>query len=144
MTGMTVGFALCGSFCTIDKAIIQMENLVKESAEVIPIMSEIVQTCSTRFGDAESRIKRIETITQKEVLKTIKRRHTVKEFYDAYAIAREVGFDKVTVGNGITLTASDGVIDAHAVIGDTIRAKTNFIVGSTTVYNGKINAYRLC
>lgn len=30
-----------------------------------------------------------------DVLKTIKRRHTVKEFYDAYAIAREVGFDNI-------------------------------------------------
>lgn len=30
-----------------------------------------------------------------DVLHTIKRRHTVKEFYDAYNLAREVGFDNI-------------------------------------------------
>ena len=72
MTGLKIGFALCGSFCTIDKAIIQMEKLIEESAEVIPIMSEIVQSSSTRFGDAESREKRIIEITQKEIYTTEK------------------------------------------------------------------------
>lgn len=41
MTGMKVGFALCGSFCTIDKALIEMERLVKEGAEIIPIAFQV-------------------------------------------------------------------------------------------------------
>ena len=72
MTGMKIGFALCGSFCTIDKAIMEMERLVQEGADVIPIMSEIVENTSTRFGDAKTRLERVKKITEKEILKTIK------------------------------------------------------------------------
>lgn len=72
MTGMTIGFALCGSFCTIDKAIIEMEHLIYEGAEIIPILSEITQITDTRFGEAKKRIERIEKITNNKVLKTIK------------------------------------------------------------------------
>lgn len=115
MTGMTVGFALCGSFCTIDKAIIQMENLVKESAEVIPIMSEIVQSCSTRFGDADSRIKRIEKITEKEVLKTIKDVEPIgpKGLLDLLIIAPCTGNTLSKIALGVTDSTVTMAAKAH-------------------------------
>jgi len=34
-----IGFVLTGSFCTFKNTIIQMENIIREGAEVIPIMS---------------------------------------------------------------------------------------------------------
>lgn len=115
MTGMKVGFALCGSFCTIDKAIIQMENLVKNSAEVIPIMSEIVQSCSTRFGDAESRIKRIEKITEKEILKTIKDVEPIgpKGLLDLLIIAPCTGNTISKIAMGITDSTVTMAAKAH-------------------------------
>ena len=36
---LKIGFALTGSFCTFSKTIPKIKELVKEGAEVIPIMS---------------------------------------------------------------------------------------------------------
>lgn len=115
MTGMKVGFALCGSFCTIDKAIIQIENLVKNSAEVIPIMSEIVQNCSTRFGDAQSRMDRIERITKKEILKTITEVEPIgpKGLLDLLIIAPCTGNTLSKLAMGITDTTVAMAAKAH-------------------------------
>ena len=37
----TVGFAMCGSFCTFKKAMGVLEKLTQTGANVIPIMSEM-------------------------------------------------------------------------------------------------------
>ena len=62
MTGVRVGFVMCGSFCTFAKALVQMEELVKKGYEVIPIMSYNAYSTDTRFGKAEEHIKRIEEL----------------------------------------------------------------------------------
>ena len=48
---MTIGFALCGSYCTFDKVFPAMEALAREH-RVVPIFSENVQRTDTRFGSA--------------------------------------------------------------------------------------------
>jgi len=115
MTGMKVGFALCGSFCTIDKAIIEMEHLVNEGAEIIPIMSEIVQTTSTRFGDAKPRMERVEKITEKKVLKTIKEVEPIgpKGMLDLLIIAPCTGNTISKIAAGITDTTVTMAAKAH-------------------------------
>lgn len=115
MTGLKIGFALCGSFCTIDKAIIQMEKLIEQSAEVIPIMSEIVQTASTRFGDAESREKRIKEITEKDILKTINQVEPIgpKGLLDLLIIAPCTGNTLSKIAMGITDTTVTMAAKAH-------------------------------
>lgn len=40
MDQLRVGFALCGSFCTLSKALIQMRELKALGADIFPIMSE--------------------------------------------------------------------------------------------------------
>ena len=57
LEGMTIGFALTGSFCTFAKVFPEIEALVNAGAKVIPIMSEISYTTDTRFGKAEEHIK---------------------------------------------------------------------------------------
>ena len=37
----TIGFAMCGSFCTFKKAMGVLEKLTQTGANVIPIMSEM-------------------------------------------------------------------------------------------------------
>ena len=49
-----------GSFCMYEKIFIQMENLSKEGAELIPIFSDASQTTDCRFGKAEEFIKHAE------------------------------------------------------------------------------------
>ena len=57
----TVGFALCGSFCTFKKVIPQMKKLVDDGYKVIPIMSHTAYTTDTRFGKAEDLINEVES-----------------------------------------------------------------------------------
>lgn len=66
-----VGFVLTGSFCTFKNTIIQMENMIKEGAEVIPIMSQHAYELDTKFGKASDFIKQIEELTQKKIIHTI-------------------------------------------------------------------------
>ena len=49
----TIGFAMCGSFCTFKKAMGVLEKLTQTGANVIPIMSEMSYNTDTRFGKAE-------------------------------------------------------------------------------------------
>ena len=59
LKNIKIGFALTGSFCTFEKTIEQMENLVKLGAEVIPIMSNNSYTLDTKFGNALEHINKI-------------------------------------------------------------------------------------
>ena len=54
---MTIGFAVCGSFCTFSEVFPIMATLAKEYT-VIPIFSQISYTTDTRFGTAQSYIER--------------------------------------------------------------------------------------
>ena len=65
---LKVGFAMTASFCTFSRVIPQMEKLLASGIDVIPIMSEKSATTDTRFGTAEDFIKRIKTITGKDIL----------------------------------------------------------------------------
>ena len=72
MEKITVGYAMCGSYCTFDKAIAQMEVLKNMGYDILPIMSENASTIDTRFGDARDIIKRVESISGKKIINTIK------------------------------------------------------------------------
>ena len=71
MKDLSVGFALCGSFCTFNKALEQMRLLVQAGAAVTPIMSENAYSTDTRFGTAEYFKKEIEDICGKKTVHTI-------------------------------------------------------------------------
>lgn len=58
---MTIGFALCGSYCTYDRVFPVIEALSKEN-KVIPILSEAAYATDSRFGTAEHWKRRLEEI----------------------------------------------------------------------------------
>ena len=58
---MTIGFALCGSYCTYDRVFPVIEALSKEN-KVIPILSEAAYATDSRFGTAEHWKQRLEEI----------------------------------------------------------------------------------
>lgn len=58
---MNVGFAMCGSFCTFEKAFPVMEALTKEH-RVIPIFSFNAAGIDTRFGIAQAHLQRAEQL----------------------------------------------------------------------------------
>lgn len=71
LKNVKIGFALTGSFCTFEKTIEQIKNLVNLGAEVIPIMSYNSYKLDTKFGIALQHINKIQEITGKEIIHTI-------------------------------------------------------------------------
>ncbi|MFS0782247.1 dipicolinate synthase subunit B [Bacillus sp. 1P06AnD] len=71
LKGRRIGFGVTGSHCTYDAVFPEIERLVNEGAEVIPIVTATVQHTNTRFGDGEDWVKRFETITGHKVIDSI-------------------------------------------------------------------------
>jgi dipicolinate synthase subunit B len=69
--GKRIGFGLTGSHCTYDAVFPEIERLVNNGAEVIPIVTSTVMNTETRFGKGEDWIKRIENVTGHKVIDSI-------------------------------------------------------------------------
>ena len=59
MEHKTVGFAVCGSFCTHGQVLKELEKLVQLYETVIPIASEISAFTDTRFGTSDDLMERL-------------------------------------------------------------------------------------
>jgi len=68
----TVGFALCGSYCTHAEALAQLDILLQKGYDVVPIMSERVWETDTRFGTARALRQSVEAKCGNEIIHTIK------------------------------------------------------------------------
>lgn len=66
-----IGYAFCGSFCTLEQSCKQLESLLALGYEVQPIMSETVYSTDTRFGNAASWRMRITTLCSRPIIHTI-------------------------------------------------------------------------
>ncbi|KKK39552.1 dipicolinate synthase subunit B [Mesobacillus campisalis] len=71
LKGKRIGFGLTGSHCTYDAVFPEIEKLVKEGADVVPVVSYTVQSTDTRFGNGEDWVKRIEELTGNQVINSI-------------------------------------------------------------------------
>lgn len=105
--GKKIGFALTGSFCTIDNVLIELERLVFLGAEVIPILSNSVAVINSRFGRAEDNRRRVELITGKPCIETIAEAEPIgpKKTLDLLLIAPCTGNTLGKIANGITDTS---------------------------------------
>ena len=70
MNKQTIGFALCGSFCTFRKTIEALRPLA-EAYHVIPILSGASYETDSRFGSAAEFREEIESICGERVLHTL-------------------------------------------------------------------------
>lgn len=66
----TIGFALCGSFCTFDRTFAALETLMQSYDNIIPIVSEATGQKDTRFGPAEHHMNRLRELCGREPLRT--------------------------------------------------------------------------
>lgn len=115
MSKETVGFALCGSFCTFKKVIPQMKKLVDDGYKVIPIMSHMAYTTDTRFGKARDFNKQIEEICKENIIYTISGAEPIgpKELLDILVIAPCTGNTLGKLANGISDTSVTLAVKAH-------------------------------
>ena len=71
MEEKTVGFAVCGSFCTHARAMEALEEVARRFAHVIPIVSQTVADTDTRFGAAHDLMREMMRICDHRVLTSI-------------------------------------------------------------------------
>lgn len=103
---MKIGFCLTGSFCTFKNTILEIKELVKVKANILPIMSYNAYKTDTKFGKAEEFIKEIEKITGNKIINTIKDAEPIgpKKLTDIMIIAPCSGNTIAKLSNGITDT----------------------------------------
>ena len=103
MQSKKIGFAVCGSFCTLQKAIAEVTVLKSLGYDVLPIVSDIVRTTDTRFGKAEDFIDTLERESGNKCIFTIKEAEPIgpKCLLDALIIAPCTGNTLAKLACGI-------------------------------------------
>ena len=89
LSGIKIGYGICGSFCTFKKAFASAESLVQQGAELFPIMSFNASNLSTRFGTAKDNLLKFENICNKKIINTIEDAEPIgpKEMFDILVVA---------------------------------------------------------
>lgn len=115
VNGKKIGYAMTGSFCTINEAMIEMERLAFLGADVYPILSTIVTSTNTRFGRADDLRRRIELLTGKSAIDTIADAEPIgpKRLLDLVIVAPCTGNTLGKIANGITDTPVTMATKAH-------------------------------
>jgi dipicolinate synthase subunit B len=110
----TVGFALCGSYCTFE-AVLAALGKTAELFDVVPIMSHNAAFTDTRFGTAESFRRRIEDICKRKVITTLVEAEPFgpKKLLDILVIAPATGNTIGKMTGGISDTAVTLAYKAH-------------------------------
>ncbi|KIL34284.1 dipicolinate synthase subunit B [Cohnella kolymensis] len=69
--GITVGYALAGSHCTLPEVMPQIQRFVDAGANVVPIVSSTIMTTDTRFGTSAHWQETLRNITGNELIASI-------------------------------------------------------------------------
>lgn len=111
---MTVGFALCGSFCTYASVFPVMAELAKKH-RVTPIFSQSAYTLDSRFGTAQSHIDRATAICGQPPLHTIPEVEPIgpKKLLDALVIAPCTGNTLAKLAHSIADTPVTMAAKSH-------------------------------
>ena len=110
-----IGFAMCGSFCTLKKSIEQMRLLRKNNFDIVPIMSFNAYSTNTRFGKATDIIDEIESICQKHIIHSIADAEPIgpKAMTDLMLIAPCTGNTLAKLSFAITDTPVTMAVKSH-------------------------------
>ena len=110
-----IGYAFCGSFCTLKKSFEYFEKMVLDKKEVLPIVSENVYTIDTRFQKAAEFCEFLEKTSGKKVIHTVADAEPLgpKISLDALIICPCTGNTLAKLANGITDTAVTMAAKAH-------------------------------
>lgn len=109
-----LGFAMCGSFCTLKSVIMQMSTLA-DDYDILPIMSQITYETDTRFGTADFFRLSVQDICKKDILHTVTDVEPIgpRDLTDIMLIAPCTGNTLAKLANGITDTAVTMAAKAH-------------------------------
>lgn len=142
MEKTTVGFALCGSFCTFSKAIKEMQHLALEKYDIVPIMSNTAYSTDTRFGKSEDINSKIKDICKKEIINSIKSAEPIgpKKICDVLAVVPCTGNTLGKIANGITDTPVTMAVKSQLRIGAPVvlALASNDALGASAQNIGKL------
>ncbi len=104
LEGKRIGFGITGSHCTYEEVFPQLNSLVQEGAEVVPVISNTVKFVDTKFGKAEDHVAKIEELTGKKVISTIPEAEPLgpKEPLDCMVVAPLTGNSLSKLANAMT------------------------------------------
>lgn len=105
-TARTVVFALCGSFCSIDTVLPQIQRLTARGWQVMPVLSVSAATQDTRFGTAAELRAKLEALTGRVPLDTLQQVEPLgpRKLADAMVIAPATGTTISLLAAGISST----------------------------------------
>ena len=142
MTNKTVGFAICGSFCTFGKVLDRLQTLCDAGFKIIPIMSYNAFSTDTRFGSADSVVQRLECMTGNKVISTLADAEPIgpKQLLDLLIVAPCTGntLAKLAVGiadTPVTLAVKSQLRNAKPVL---IGISTNDALGTAAANIGAL------
>lgn len=142
---MNIGFALCGSFCTYEKVFAAMEA-VASIHTVTPIFSQAAYTMDSRFGTAQSHIRKAADICGKDPLWTVPQVEPIgpKKLLDALVIAPCTGNTLAKLSHGIadgpvTMAAKSHLRNGRPVV---VAVSTNDALAGAAENIGKLLARR--
>ena len=115
MEQVKVGFAFCGSFCTLSTAMAALEQGKARFGDVTPIVSEPAAANDTRFGPAHEFMREMERICDKRVIDTLVKAEPIgpKKLLDVLVICPCTGNTLAKLANGITDSTVTLAAKAH-------------------------------
>ena len=110
-----IGFCICGSFCTISKAIEQIKILKEKNFEILPVMSKVAISTDTRFGKAKEIINKVEKRCEKKVISTIEEAEPIgpKKLVDIMLVAPCTSNTLAKLEKAITDTPVTMAVKSH-------------------------------
>ena len=67
-----IGYAFCGSFCTLRESLLVLETLLLSGEEIQPIMSPITYSTDSRFIGCEELKNKVRSLTGKDIIAQLK------------------------------------------------------------------------
>lgn len=110
-----IGFCISSAFGEFENIILQMKELLKEEANILPIMSNNSYEKSTRFGKATDFIQKIEELTGNKIIHSIEGAEPIgpKKLTDIMIIAPCTGNTLAKLSLGISDTPVTMAAKSH-------------------------------
>ena len=142
---MTIGFAMCGSFCTFHEVFPIVESLAQYH-DILPILSNASATWDTRFGTAQAHREKMTSLCGKPPIDSIPAAEPIgpKKLLDVLVIAPCTGNTLAKLAHGIadtpvTMAAKSHLRNARPVV---IALSTNDALAAAAENIGRLLARR--
>ncbi|HJH61720.1 MAG TPA: dipicolinate synthase subunit B [Firmicutes bacterium] len=115
MEQLKLGFAFCGSFCTLSQGLDVLEQAAARYTPIVPIVSERVAATDTRFGNAHDFMREMERICGRRVISTVEQAEPIgpKALLDVLVICPCTGNTLAKLAHGITDSSVTMAAKAH-------------------------------